>query len=321
MITFGLNYVLIELALQVWGSDYVSLPYLQSTWAIGGVILSKALVTPECSLRALPLCFFGLTDTLFGKTLLAASQSPTGAVCCGIDVGRVRLMAFALGVGLASAAGALLILVIPMAAASADNLTILAFVIIALGGLGDYAGVVVAALLLGLAQSVVGSYLGGDAENVLPYALLILIMVARPQGFRRMRRLEKPSTGENDERPGIAGWARNLVRAKSQGLAHEVLIGVIIVVVAIAIPLTGSAYTIQLATDVLTFATLAYGWNLISGFTGYLSFGQSSFFGLGAYTHRHVGASRSCPVVFRNRSCRTRSGSRRRPSRADHATA
>jgi branched-subunit amino acid ABC-type transport system permease component len=45
--------------------------------------------------------------------------------------------------------------------------------------------VVVAALLLGLAQSVVGYYLGGDAENVLPYALLILIMVARPQGFRR----------------------------------------------------------------------------------------------------------------------------------------
>jgi branched-chain amino acid transport system permease protein len=186
MITFGLNYVLIELALQLWGSDYVSLPYLQSTWAIGGVILSKALVASGLFAAVIALILhFGLTGTLFGKTLLAASQSPTGAACCGIDVGRVRLVAFALGVGLASAAGALLILVIPMAAASADNLTILAFVIIALGGLGDYAGVVVAALLLGLAQSVVGYYLGGDAENVLPYALLILIMVARPQGFRR----------------------------------------------------------------------------------------------------------------------------------------
>ncbi len=106
--------------------------------------------------------------------------------------------------------------------------------------------------------------------------------------------MEKSSADENGERPGMAGWARNLVRAKSRGLAHEVLIGVIVVVVAIAIPLRGSAYTIQLATDVLTFATLAYGWNLISGFTGYLSFGQSSFFGLGAYTtgmlvlHGHV---------------------------------
>jgi branched-chain amino acid transport system permease protein len=51
----------------------------------------------------------------------------------------------------------------------------------------------------------------------------------------------------------------------------------------LAIPSLGSAYVLQLATDVLTFTTLAYSWNLISGFTGYLSFGQVSFFGLGAY--------------------------------------
>mgnify|MGYP001545935637 FL=1 len=186
MITFGLNYVFIELALQLWGSDYVSLPYLQSTWAIGGVTLSKAAVVSGLFAAAIALLLYhGLNRTLFGKALLAASQSSTGAACCGIDVGRVRLVAFALGVGLASAAGSLLILVIPMAAASADNLTILAFVIIALGGLGDYLGVAIAALLLGLGQSVVGYYFGGDAENVLPYALLILVMVARPQGLRR----------------------------------------------------------------------------------------------------------------------------------------
>ena len=53
--------------------------------------------------------------------------------------------------------------------------------------------------------------------------------------------------------------------------------------VLIAIPVSGSAYIVQLATDILTFTTLAYSWNLISGFTGYLSFGQVSFFGLGAY--------------------------------------
>jgi branched-chain amino acid transport system permease protein len=53
--------------------------------------------------------------------------------------------------------------------------------------------------------------------------------------------------------------------------------------VLIAIPASGSAYVVQLATDILTFTILAYSWNLISGFTGYLSFGQVSFFGLGAY--------------------------------------
>jgi branched-chain amino acid transport system permease protein len=188
MVTFGLNYVLVELALQVFGSNYVSLPYLQSTFTAGGVTVSKALLVAGLFGAALAaLLHIGLNRTPLGKALLAASQSTTGALSCGIDVGRMRLVAFALGVGLASAAGVLLVLVIPMAAESADSLTILAFVIIALGGLGNYVGVAVAALLLGIAQSVVGFYFGGDAENVLPFVLLIGFMAARPQRFQRAR--------------------------------------------------------------------------------------------------------------------------------------
>ena len=67
-------------------------------------------------------------------------------------------------------------------------------------------------------------------------------------------------------------------------MVRNILAGIAFFAVAIAIPLSGSAYTLQLATDVLTFAALSYGWNLISGYTGYLSFGQASFFGLGAYS-------------------------------------
>ncbi len=189
MVTFGLNYVLVELALQVFGSNYVSIPYLQGTWTIGGVTIGQALFVAGAAGGLLAgLLHLGLNRTPFGKSLLAASQSTTGAICCGIDVGRMRLAAFALGVGLAAAAGALLVLVIPMAAESADDLTILGFVIIALGGLGNYKGVALAALLLGLAQSAVGFFVGGDAENVLPYVLLIAFMAARPQRFLRTAR-------------------------------------------------------------------------------------------------------------------------------------
>ncbi len=186
MVTFGLDYVLVELALQLFGSDYVSLPYLQSTWMIGGITIGKALFVSGAFGAALAaLLHLGLNRTPLGKALLAASQSSIGAASCGIDVRRMRLVAFALGVGLASAAGVLLVLVIPMAAESADNITILAFVIIALGGLGNYVGVAIAAVLLGVAQSIAGFFLGGDAENVLPYVLLIAFMALRPQRFRR----------------------------------------------------------------------------------------------------------------------------------------
>jgi branched-chain amino acid transport system permease protein len=53
--------------------------------------------------------------------------------------------------------------------------------------------------------------------------------------------------------------------------------------VLVVIPLVGNAYVVQFATDILGFTAIAYGWNLISGFAGYLSFGQVSFYGVGGY--------------------------------------
>jgi branched-chain amino acid transport system permease protein len=189
MVTFGLSYVLIETGLDVFGSQYVSLPDLQTTWAIGGLAINEALVAAGVLGTLISGCLHvWLHHTDSGKALLATSQNPTGAVTCGIDVRRMRGMAFAIGAALAATAGVLLILVIPLAAPTADTLTILSFVIVALGGLGDYRGAVLAALILGLVQSAVGFYLGGDAEVVVPYLLLIIFMVVRPQGLGRATR-------------------------------------------------------------------------------------------------------------------------------------
>lgn len=186
MVTFGLDYVLVELALQVWGSSFVSVPYLQSSWKFAGLDFSQALVVSGVFAALVSaLLYWWLNRTDSGKSLLAASQSETGAICCGIDVKRVRMLAFALGVALAAAAGVLVIIVEALAPQTADDLTLLAFVIIALGGLGSYVGVAVAALLLGIAQSITGYFVGGNAEYVLPYVLLILVMVALPGRFRR----------------------------------------------------------------------------------------------------------------------------------------
>jgi branched-chain amino acid transport system permease protein len=184
MVTFGLSYVLVETALNVFGSQYVSLPDLQTTWPVAGLAFNEALVAAG-ALGALISggLYIWLRYTPSGQALLATSQNPVGAVTCGIDVRRMRAIAFALGTALAATAGVLLILILPLSAPTADTLTILSFVIVALGGLGDYRGAVLAALLLGLVQSGVGYYLGGDVEAVVPYLLLITFMVVRPQGI------------------------------------------------------------------------------------------------------------------------------------------
>ncbi len=61
------------------------------------------------------------------------------------------------------------------------------------------------------------------------------------------------------------------------------LTGAAFVVVGACIPLFGSLYIVQLATDILQAVVLAYSWNLLAGYTGYISFGHVSFFGIGAY--------------------------------------
>lgn len=189
MVTFGLSYVLVEGGLDIFGSQYVSLPNLQTTWSIGGLTVNEALVASGLLGAMISgVLQIWLQRTPSGKALLATSQNQIGALSCGIDVRRVRAAAFAVGSALAAASGVLIILVIPLAASTADTLTILAFVIVALGGLGDYQGAALAALLLGVVQSFVGYYLGGDAETVVPYLLLIVFMIVRPQGLGKAGR-------------------------------------------------------------------------------------------------------------------------------------
>jgi len=66
--------------------------------------------------------------------------------------------------------------------------------------------------------------------------------------------------------------------------ARRALVGLVVLAVLAAAPALKSGYVLQLATDILSFVAMACSWNLISGFTGYVSFGQVTFFGLGAYT-------------------------------------
>jgi len=188
MVTFGISFVLINVALKAWGSEYVSLPYLQSSWRLGPIEFAKSLVIAGAFGTVLSAALFSwLNFTGSGKALLATSQSRIGAGTCGIDAGRMSTLAFALGSALAAAAGTVLVLVTPLGPQSGNDLTILCFVVIALGGLGDYLGAILGALVVGVAQSVLGFYLGGNVQVLLPYILLILIMLFIPRGLSLSR--------------------------------------------------------------------------------------------------------------------------------------
>lgn len=185
MLTYGLSYIFINVALHAFGAQYLSLPYLQSALQIGSVTINESLLVASGVAVLLAAALYGwLTYTPSGKQIRATSQSRVGAVSCGIDTRRVRMIAFATGSALAAAAGTLLVVVRPVAPQLADDFTVLSFVVIMLGGLGNYLGAAVGALLLGAGQSFGGYYLGPDVESALPFVAMLLIMLLRPQGLQ-----------------------------------------------------------------------------------------------------------------------------------------
>ncbi|HTU53196.1 MAG TPA: branched-chain amino acid ABC transporter ATP-binding protein/permease [Acetobacteraceae bacterium] len=90
----------------------------------------------------------------------------------------------------------------------------------------------------------------------------------------------QPASKGGPIRDPFPGGADGSARARRLRGAAAALV---LLALFVAVPLISRGYLLQFATDILTAVVLAYGWNLISGFTGYLSFGQVSFFGLGAY--------------------------------------
>ena len=185
MLTYGLSYILINVALRVFGAQYLSLPYLQSSLRVGSVTIDESRLVASALAVALAVALYvWLTYTPSGKQIRATSQSTVGAVSCGIDTRRVRTIAFATGSALAAAAGTLLVVVRPVAPQLGDDFTVLSFVVITLGGLGNYIGAALGALVLGSAQSFGGYYLGPSVQSALPFVAMLLIMLVRPQGLQ-----------------------------------------------------------------------------------------------------------------------------------------
>ncbi len=185
MLTYGLSYIVVNISLKAFGAQYLSVPYLQSALRIGSITIDESLLVSAGVAIALSISLQAwLTSTPSGKRVRATSQSRIGALSCGVDTRRMRMLAFGLGSALAAAAGALIIVVRPLDPQISGDFTVLAFVVVALGGLGDYVGAAIGSVILGSVESFGGYYLGANTQAALPYVVMLLIMLLRPQGLR-----------------------------------------------------------------------------------------------------------------------------------------
>jgi branched-chain amino acid transport system permease protein len=186
LIGFGLALALHALAVRLWSADERSIgtPY-------GGTVISVGdLSIPIVRLVSLALAFaltgglhLALTRWRWGHAIRATAEDWQAAVLTGIDVRRAYLLAFAIGTGLAGAAGTLVSIGYSISPSIGLEWTLKALIVVVLAGLGSTFGTFVGGLFLGLAEAASAAAFGGPYREIAGLVIFVIVLVVRPRGF------------------------------------------------------------------------------------------------------------------------------------------
>ena len=181
--TFGLLFVIQNIARVAWGSDIKLYTYLAFSVNLGGAIFAaNRLVTLGFAL-AIGLAFYlFLARTRLGKAIRAAAQDPATAGLMGVNINQVLALCFGLGALMAGFAGSLLSMCYPIRTTMGLEYTIIAIIVVVLGGLGSIPGSFIGGIILGLVGSIV-TYIEPSLVMVAYYFIFILLLLVRPTGI------------------------------------------------------------------------------------------------------------------------------------------
>jgi branched-chain amino acid transport system permease protein len=182
--TFGMSFVLLGIMLAVFGGDYFSYSYLaKPVMIVGRHYGLNRLVAFLVAAVFCGLLYGWLHHTRVGMACRAVAVSPETAGLVGIHVPQAAALAFALGGAVTAAGGTLLSTFLTLDASLGVLFTMKALIIVVMGGVGDMRGTIIAAALLGLAETTVASLLDPGLTLAAAYLLFILILLGRPQGL------------------------------------------------------------------------------------------------------------------------------------------
>ena len=186
LLTFSIALVVEGLMGLIWGntSHSVRPSYVDESFHIGEIFLPKAQVY-GCALASVVLValYVVLTRTWLGRAIRASAANPSGAALVGVNVSAVAALAFAVGVGAAGAGGSIVSVLYPFLPGSHYQWIARLLGIIVLGGMGSLPGAVVGALLLGIAETATVSYISPQWATAVPYLVIFVVLLARPQGL------------------------------------------------------------------------------------------------------------------------------------------
>jgi branched-chain amino acid transport system permease protein len=186
MLLLAVAIILINVLLMIFGPDarHVQLDYLLEPVELGPLLLDRGKLAAAgvAAITAAALFAF-FRFTLTGKAIRACADNHLGAQVIGLDVKRLYALTFGLGAACVAVAGCMMILLVDVTPTLGPAYTLLAFVIVIVGGLGSMPGALLGGVLIGVSEALAGLFIAPSAKSMFSFALLILVLLLRPQGL------------------------------------------------------------------------------------------------------------------------------------------
>ncbi|MBV8649898.1 MAG: ABC transporter permease [Alphaproteobacteria bacterium] len=293
MLTAGLLTVIEGLALVLWGNQPYAVPPFSGERPIAllGVHMpSQGLWIAAIAAAIILGTWYLLTRTASGRALVACAENPAAARVVGVDISRLTLLSFGLTAMIGAIGG---IAVAPLISLQFDTgrfFTNAGFIAVAIGGTGSLIGAVAGGLLLGVAEQLAAGYVSSLFANALALCLLLATLLWRPQGLLTSgpaRRLDL----REDQRV-----YRAAARLRGRG---ALVAGIAAIVVLAALPQVigdGGILSSLVITLILFIAVL--GLDVLMGYAGQVSLGQSGFMAIGGYTSAVLATSYGAPPLL-----------------------
>lgn len=191
LLTLGLSMALVNTAQLIFSADYLQIrtSYSDSVVRLGGVAMNVPYLISFALATAITVAlYYWLMYSEFGRALRATSQDMAAARLMGINVRRVQMIAFGLGMALAGAAGALLTPVYYLYPTVGENFGLKSFTMVVLGGMGSVVGAALGGVTLALAESVGQLFVGHELKDAIGFVVFVLVLLFKPAGlFGRQR--------------------------------------------------------------------------------------------------------------------------------------
>jgi branched-chain amino acid transport system permease protein len=186
LLTLGLALFLENLALVLWQGDFRT---VRSAVSGASFVLGDALVEVPRLIAcggavvvALGLFTF-LRTTDVGKAIRALAEEPEGAQLMGINVSWIRAVAFGIGTACVAVAGSLVTPFFYVAPDVGESFNLMAFVVVVLGGMGNFIGALLGGFIVGLAESLGAALLPGSLKQLVVFTIFAAVLLLRPEGL------------------------------------------------------------------------------------------------------------------------------------------